>query len=798
PAVNEGIPSDGNTIDSFESQTHQTFFEGRHTDGADPNDPADDTNVNFNVMVGTTSYGSLLISGESALRDENLYIGGQGTINGTTRFGTGIVRITGFGSLYNNDPNILPAEVQNIPGGFSSQTPRPTDQGFDMYVGQFGNGTLEITAGARAEIQDAVLIGDAPGSTGNIVVDGIDSFLGNGGFEASGTGDTDVDQHQMTIGFQGTGTMTISGGATVVSQAPIGGAAGSNTGTVGAVLGGTPFTNTLGTFPDAGGSGTVTVTGTGSTAGAGSTAGTASTWSVGGSLQVGGFDIGLQGMTIGSVKGEDLPYPSQTGHGTLNVAEGGLVTIQNALDVDPTDITTPLLLAIGRFGIVSLSGGTIQVGSVNTQQGGTGNQGTPDAVQVINDGVIMGSGTIRTGVFRNRYLGQVRVNAGDSLLISSSSQFTSGTNQTPPDPLINYGLVEVLGTRDSPAQLEFERAPTTPLQPFINRPVFLPPNPTKFIGGMISAKWAIVRSGSGIQNEGVMAFTEGTNIIQAHVDQIVGPTGFVPVFSIGPNTSVVVEDDCLGCAPTFVGGGNTLQVLDPGTWTSNGTITMQLSLSNPNLISAAGDIGISGAINLTLASDVLADLAANGPGQSYQIISFTGGAYQTTPGANGAPLPDYSKPLPDCSGIPTCVVPGLGVVGPNLSALLGPSFNNVVPVAQRIGESIMISFLNPTTGGAMGPDFNGDGVVDGLDLAIWKQNVGIPSGATVLQGDANGDGRVDGADFLIWQRNFGKPQPWLGSGSGGSLAAVPEPTSGMMLICGALAVAFSRRPAKKG
>src|SRR5262249_55609844 len=95
------------------------------------------------------------------------------------------------------------------------------------------------------------------------------------------------------------------------------------------------------------------------------------------------------------------------------------------------------------------------------------------------------------------------------------------------------------------------------------------------------------------------------------------------------------------------------------------------------------------------------------------------------------------------------------------------------------------------------PDFNGDGVVDLADYAIWKAHVGIMSGATVLDGDADGDGDVDGADFLKWQRNVGKPMPWngagSGSGSGSQLSPVREPASLMLLACGSLALAFGRR-----
>ncbi|HEX4415272.1 MAG TPA: dockerin type I domain-containing protein, partial [Lacipirellulaceae bacterium] len=82
------------------------------------------------------------------------------------------------------------------------------------------------------------------------------------------------------------------------------------------------------------------------------------------------------------------------------------------------------------------------------------------------------------------------------------------------------------------------------------------------------------------------------------------------------------------------------------------------------------------------------------------------------------------------------------------------------------------------------PDFNGDGVVNSLDLAIWQQNVGITAGATVLQGDANGDGRVDGQDFLIWQSHLG---PYPGAGSGSSFAVIPEPTSIALVLMSGLA-----------
>lgn len=48
-------------------------------------------------------------------------------------------------------------------------------------------------------------------------------------------------------------------------------------------------------------------------------------------------------------------------------------------------------------------------------------------------------------------------------------------------------------------------------------------------------------------------------------------------------------------------------------------------------------------------------------------------------------------------------------------------------------------------------DFNEDGVVDGLDLAIWEDNYGLTD-----IGDADDDDDTDGSDFLVWQHHLGE------------------------------------------
>ncbi|WP_152097855.1 hypothetical protein [Lacipirellula parvula] len=89
-----------------------------------------------------------------------------------------------------------------------------------------------------------------------------------------------------------------------------------------------------------------------------------------------------------------------------------------------------------------------------------------------------------------------------------------------------------------------------------------------------------------------------------------------------------------------------------------------------------------------------------------------------------------------------------------------------------------LQFNVTAVGGGLSADFNRDGVVNGADLATWRQAFGAGPGA-----DANQDGRTDGADFVIWQRQ---------SGQSGSISAVAEPASGMLAILGLGAAAWRR------
>jgi hypothetical protein len=98
--------------------------------------------------------------------------------------------------------------------------------------------------------------------------------------------------------------------------------------------------------------------------------------------------------------------------------------------------------------------------------------------------------------------------------------------------------------------------------------------------------------------------------------------------------------------------------------------------------------------------------------------------------------------------------------------------------APRPAGAVDIGAIELASGPLLAADFTGDGLVDGSDLAAWRDAFG-----PAVAGDADGDQDSDGADFLIWQRQLN---------GGGGAAPVPEPAAWLLGIMGA-AMACIRR-----
>jgi T5SS/PEP-CTERM-associated repeat protein len=102
-------------------------------------------------------------------------------------------------------------------------------------------------------------------------------------------------------------------------------------------------------------------------------------------------------------------------------------------------------------------------------------------------------------------------------------------------------------------------------------------------------------------------------------------------------------------------------------------------------------------------------------------------------------------------------------------------------------NSVVLQVLHAAFAGG---DFNGDSVVDGADLAMWRTGFGMTY-ATHDDGDADGDHDIDGADFLTWQRQLGSgaTSVWQAAGLPADAGSVgyggsPEPASVALAIVG--------------
>jgi len=296
-------------------------------------------------------------------------------------------------------------------------------------------------------------------------------------------------------------------------------------------------------------------------------------------------------------------------------------------------------------------------------------------------------------------------------------------------------------------------------RPFLNLQVVDPPFPKGRTGGEIVAADSIMRFDSDIINRHKVSFTGGDN-------EVVGNfTNEGTVFVGGNNTTVTFVDEFrnLGGVLDIQPNVSLVMFLDNLTLGGSGSLSMSFggrpTGQEVSHISSAEDLFLGGILSASLFTAPGVPAFSPQPGDQFAIISTAGEL-----------VGDFaSVQLPGCiNGGTTCFV-GF------------PDYN--------VDSYFIQAFGVPMAGG--GADFNGDGIVDEIDLAVWRQNLG----GTGPAGDANGDGIVNSIDFFVWQDQVGTPGMPPGAGSGSaSFGAVPEPTSLALLLGGSLlALAWRRR-----
>ena len=96
-----------------------------------------------------------------------------------------------------------------------------------------------------------------------------------------------------------------------------------------------------------------------------------------------------------------------------------------------------------------------------------------------------------------------------------------------------------------------------------------------------------------------------------------------------------------------------------------------------------------------------------------------------------------------------------------------------------------VEFTDVVAPAGIDGDYNDDGIVDAIDYAIWRENLGM---AVALPNDTT-PGTVTSADYDVWKTNFGS----VSGSSNVSSVATPEPTSLALVFLGGVAMSFLRK-----
>ncbi|TWT32305.1 hypothetical protein KOR34_40670 [Posidoniimonas corsicana] len=786
--------------------------------------PETDTQVGWerdrNVTIGEGAFGSVRLSQAGFLNFQHIVLGGSenevdpssprvgpgdGVIeNGIDPLspvsGYGVLRIEDFQTFYNNHPKVIPSQYQDIYDTnnpeqtlFPTENTRPDSVGFDAYIGLTGSGELYIAAGGRAEIQDAVIVGFAPDSTGHVEVTGLGSYLAAyGGLNPNATvinrDEFDNNEiHQMIIGAYGDGSMTISDGGHV--DAFYGAAIGVTRSDGSDELTDQAFDNSL---RDLQGSGRVIVDGDGSL------------WNImitafeddelpqgmrteGGALAIGEFNDALNPQYIS----EEL------GRGYLSVRNNGLVRVHRYTDENNPTTDHDADLRIGRLGTLDFRGGRVTVqdqlvndGVIQATHDGTGIEGGHSA----SDNVL------EVATFENRLLGQVRVGAGQSLRVLATINATDLAPDAP-EMLVggNHGVIEVIGDQVSGrADFEYIHEYDTSLDAAIFASLAIR-DPHVFYNageitdpGKIVAHEANLRFRTGLWNAGEVAFTGGDNLVTGRVMNAWDATNSEPGGAISiSNGSYVTFEDTVTNDGTITLSDNSgamfLGGLDDGTTTR----PAYSGVGDLNIVST-GDVHVAGDFFLG-DPDSLAPLGGTlrlyvedftVDGYSHLVVEgdgdFSAGGIATI-----EILGNAMGPLTVGDAIDLITVLGTAnFTGTTIQSLVATAPGTVL-VTDTSGPALTLIVASAI--GALAGDFNGDGVVDAADYTVWRDNLGGDD--AIFFGNSNNDGVIDAADYAIWTGNYGSvlaaPAPSAG------LGVVPEPAA--LTLLGSLALFGGRR-----
>ncbi len=344
------------------------------------------SNVFGYIGLFSGGIGAVTVSGAGSQwnNSSDLYVGyaGNGALEIT---GGGGVTTNGFGYVGLNSGSVGEVTVSGAGSQWNSS--------ISLFVGNEGNGTLEIINGGSAS-DDFGFIGAGPGGSGRVTVRGEGSQWNN--------------TIGLYVGSSGNGTMEITDGGDVSSDFAIIGSNSGGTGTVTVSGAGSQWVNPSGLVVGDAGDGVMRITD-------------------GGAVSSGGGSIGtLSGGTgWATVSGADSQWNNSSslrvgngGNGTLEIAEGGSVT----------SIDSSIGTLSGGIGTVTVSGAGSQWNNSSGLAVGDAGNGTlkiSDQGNVTASNVILASAEGSSGVMAIGAMPSFEP-AAPGTLITSTLQFGEG------------------------------------------------------------------------------------------------------------------------------------------------------------------------------------------------------------------------------------------------------------------------------------------------------------------------------------------------------------------------------------
>ncbi len=304
-----------------------------------------------------------------------------------------------------------------------------------------------------------------------------------------------------------------------------------------------------------------------------------------------------------------------------------------------------------------------------------------------------------------------------------------------------------------------------------------------FGGAATSAAFTVDGAGSSVTQSGNFMLTVGE--------------------SAGGSASLIVRNNALfttGTNSIFVDQTGTVELNSGAVFDARGTITMNGTfnflggtlhvdnytgdLDNQGGTLApghsAGNTNISGMYKQQSPATLQIEIGGTAPGTAFDTL-HVGGAAVLSGTLNVSLLSGFA---PSAGNTFEIITAGGGISGEFASAVL-PALTGLMWQLDYQPNALALVVAIPG-------DYNHNGAVDAADYVVWRKTLGQTGPGLAADGNGNGNGQIDSGDFDIWRAHFGQT---AGSGAGTSAnAAVPEPTTLIMVLLGALVMCTRRRP----